>query len=296
MTSPVGQVLVEQSVLGWKEIEFEVMRDCADNVIIVTSMENVDPMGVHTGDSIVVAPVQTLTAPEYAHYAALCRRIIRKIGVTGGGVNIQFAGNPANGEIVIIEVNPRLSRSSALASKATGFPIARVATKLAVGYTLDEVLNDVTGNSRCSFEPTVDYCVFKIPRFTFKKFPQADPTINTSMKSVGEAMAIGRNFKEALQKGIRSLEIGRYGLGFDGREEPGALAIDDTELTHKLMVPNDRRHFFIKVALERGWGVERIADLTKIDRWFIGEMAEVVELGRRLAALESRGGIAALGG
>jgi len=170
-TSPVGQVLVEQSVLGWKEIEFEVMRDCKDNVICVTSMENVDPMGVHTGDSMVVAPSQTLSAPEYVRYENLCKRIIRKIGITGGGANIQFAGNPDNDEIVIIEVNPRLSRSSALASKATGFPIARVATKLAVGYTLDEVLNDVTGCSRAFYEPTVDYCVFKIARFTFKKFP-----------------------------------------------------------------------------------------------------------------------------
>jgi len=294
-TSPVGQVLVEQSVLGWKEIEFEVMRDCADNVIIVTSMENVDPMGVHTGDSIVVAPAQTLTAVEYAHYAALCRRIIRKIGVTGGGVNIQFAGNPENGDIVIIEVNPRLSRSSALASKATGFPIARVATKLAVGYTLDEVTNDVTGNTRCFFEPTVDYCVFKIPRFTFKKFPQADPTVNTSMKSVGEAMSIGRNFREALQKGVRSLEIGRYGLGFDGREKPDDIPADDTDLTHRLLVPNDRRHFFVKLALERGWSVEKVAELTHIDPWFLNEMKEVVDLGLRLGELRNGGGLAGIG-
>ena len=292
-TSPVGQVLVEQSVLGWKEIEFEVMRDCADNVIIVTSMENVDPMGVHTGDAIVVAPVQTLTTVEYAHYAALCRRIIRKIDVVGG-INIQFAGNPENGDIVIIEVNPRLSRSSALASKATGFPIARVATMLAIGYTLDEVTNDVTGNSRCFFEPTVDYCVFKIPRFTFKKFPQADPTINTSMKSVGEAMSIGRNFREALQKGVRSLEIGRYGLGFDGREKPDDIPADDTDLTHRLLVPNDRRHFFIQLALERGWSVEKIAQLTHIDPWFLNEMKAVVELGMRLGELKNDGGLAGL--
>ena len=293
-TSPVGQVLVEKSVLGWKEIEFEVMRDSVDNVIIVTSMENVDPMGVHTGDSIVVAPVQTITAPEYANYANLCRRVIRKIDVTGGGVNIQFAGNPENGDVVIIEVNPRLSRSSALASKATGFPIARVATKLAVGYTLDEVLNDVTGNSRCFFEPTVDYCVFKIPRFTFRKFPQADPTICTSMKSVGEAMSIGRNFKEALQKGVRSLEVGRYGLGFDGREQPEETALDDMQLTHKLIVPNDRRHFFIRLALERGWSVEQVAELTHIDPWFIAQMKEVVDLGARLSDVKAKGGLAAL--
>jgi len=291
-TSPVGQVLVEQSVLGWKEIEFEVMRDCKDNVICVTSMENVDPMGVHTGDSMVVAPSQTLSAPEYVRYENLCKRIIRKIGITGGGANIQFAGNPDNDEIVIIEVNPRLSRSSALASKATGFPIARVATKLAVGYTLDEVLNDVTGCSRAFYEPTVDYCVFKIARFTFKKFPQADPTITTSMKSVGEAMSIGRTFKEAFQKGIRSLEVGRYGLGYDGRDALVPEPKDDAELEHLLVVPNDRRHFYIRMALERGWTPERIASLSKIDRWFIENLREIVEIARKLG--RHRGAAAAL--
>ncbi|MGB2937331.1 MAG: carbamoyl-phosphate synthase large subunit [Phycisphaerae bacterium] len=281
--SPVGQVLVEQSVLGWKEIEFEVMRDCADNVIIITSMENVDPMGVHTGDSMVVAPSQTLSAREYAEYTNLCRRVIRKIDVTGGGVNIQFGGDPENGDIVIIEVNPRLSRSSALASKATGFPIARVATKLAIGMTLDEILNDVTGKTYAFYEPTVDYCVFKIARFTFKKFPQTDPTINTSMKSVGEAMAIGRTFKEALQKGIRSLEIGRFGLGFDGKDHLLPPPKDDAELTYKLVTPNDARHFYVKYALERGWSVEKVARLTKIDRWFIDNIREILEMGERLA-------------
>ncbi|MCX5670165.1 MAG: carbamoyl-phosphate synthase large subunit, partial [Planctomycetota bacterium] len=260
-TSPIGQVLVEESVLGWKEIEFEVMRDQADNVIVITSMENVDPMGVHTGDSMVVAPSQTLTAKEYVHYVNLSKRIIRKIGISGGGANIQFGGNPASDEIVIIEVNPRLSRSSALASKATGFPIARVATKLAIGMTLDEILNDVTGKTYAFFEPTVDYCVFKVARFTFKKFPQADPTINTSMKSVGEAMSIGRTFKEALQKGLRSLEISRYGLGFDGKDSLVPEPKDDVELTHKLVVPNDKRHFYVKYAIERGWSVAKIADL-----------------------------------
>jgi len=289
--SPVGQVLVEKSVLGWKEIEFEVMRDCADNVIMITSMENVDPMGVHTGDSMVVAPSQTLSAPEYAQYVNYSKRIIRKIGITGGGANIQFAGNPDTGEIVIIEVNPRLSRSSAMASKATGFPIARVATKLAVGLTLDEVMNDVTGCSRAFFEPTVDYCVFKIARFTFKKFPQADPTINTSMKSVGEAMSIGRNFKEALQKGIRSLEIGRYGLGFDGRDHLVEEPRDEAELTHRLVVPNDRRHFYIKLALERGWSVERVADLTKIDRWFIEGIREIIETAGKVARYRGAAGL-----
>jgi carbamoyl-phosphate synthase large subunit len=291
-TSPVGQVLVEQSVLGWKEIEFEVMRDCKDNVIVITSMENVDPMGVHTGDSMVVAPSQTLSAPEYIRYENYCRRIIRKIGITGGGANIQFAGNPENDEIVIIEVNPRLSRSSALASKATGFPIARVATKLAVGYTLDEVMNDVTGCSRTFFEPTVDYCVFKIARFTFKKFPGADPTITTSMKSVGEAMSIGRTFKEAFQKGIRSLEVGRYGLGFDGKDILSPEPKDDAELEHQLVVPNDRRHFHIKTALERGWTPERISSLSRIDRWFIENFREIVEMAKKLAAY--RGALASI--
>jgi carbamoyl-phosphate synthase large subunit len=287
-TSPIGQVLVEQSVLGWKEIEFEVLRDCADNVIMITSMENVDPMGVHTGDSMVVAPSQTLTAKEYAHYVNLSKRIIRKIGISGGGANIQFGGNPANDEIVIIEVNPRLSRSSALASKATGFPIARVATKLAIGMTLDEVRNDVTGKTYAFFEPTVDYCVFKIARFTFKKFRQADPTINTSMKSVGEAMSIGRTFKEALQKGIRSLEISRYGLGFDGKDHLLPEPKDDVELEHKLVVPNDARHFYIKYALEKGWSTEKVADLTKIDRWFIENIREIIETAGKVACYKGK--------
>jgi len=285
--SPVGQVLVEQSVLGWKEIEFEVMRDCADNVIIITSMENVDAMGVHTGDSMVVAPSQTLTTKEYVEYVQLSKRIIRKIDVIGGGVNVQFAGNPENGDIVIIEVNPRLSRSSALASKATGFPIARVATKLAVGLTLDEIINDVTGRTTTFFEPTVDYCVFKIARFTFKKFPQADPTINTSMKSVGEAMSIGRTFKESLQKGVRSLEIG----GFDGRDARVDGPKNDAELRHKLVVPNDKRHFYIKEALERGWRVEEVAELTHIDPWFLDNIKEIIELSTEVAKFQGKKGM-----
>jgi len=281
--SPIHQVLIEQSVLGWKEIEFEVLRDSVDNVIIITSMENVDPMGVHTGDSTVVAPSQTLTAKEYMEYVNYSKRIIRKIGITGGGANIQFAGNPDNGEIVIIEVNPRLSRSSALASKATGFPIARVATKLAVGLTLDEVMNDVTGITKAFFEPTVDYCVFKIARFTFEKFPQADPVLNTAMKSVGEAMAIGRNFKESLQKGIRSLEISRYGFGFDGKDvDPES--IDQVKLREKLIVPNADRFFYIKTALEKGMPVEEISNLSKIDRWFIYQMKEIVDLAKEIGA------------
>jgi carbamoyl-phosphate synthase large subunit len=289
--SPIGQVLVEQSVLGWKEIEFEVIRDCVDNVILITSMENIDPMGVHTGDSMVVAPAQTLTAREYKQYADYCRRIIRKIGITGGGANIQFGGNPDNGEIVIIEVNPRLSRSSALASKATGYPIARVATKLAVGLTLDEVRNDVTGRTSAFHEPTVDYCVFKIARFTFEKFPQADPTINTSMKSVGEAMSIGRNFKEALQKGIRSLEIQRFGLGFDKKEFDPEKFQDLEEIRQKLRIPNAERLFYVKLALEKGLSLDEIYELSKIDRWFLHNIKEIAEDGHSLKKFKGLSGL-----
>ncbi|HNQ49941.1 MAG TPA: carbamoyl-phosphate synthase large subunit [Candidatus Omnitrophota bacterium] len=282
-TSPVHQVLVEQSVLGWKEIEFEVMRDCADNVIIVTSMENVDPMGVHTGDSMVVAPAQTLTREEYVNFVNLCKRIIRKIGISGGGANIQFGQNPDNGHIVIIEVNPRLSRSSALASKATGLPIARVATKLAVGLTLPEVMNQITGKTTSFFEPTVDYCVFKICRFTFEKFPGAERVLNTSMKAVGEAMSIGRSFREALQKGIRSMEIARYGFGADGKDkicdealkDPGAALLK--EISDKLSVPNDERIFYMRYAIRAGMTNDEIFRLSKIDRWFIDNMRRLVE-------------------
>ncbi|MGA1844833.1 MAG: carbamoyl-phosphate synthase large subunit [bacterium] len=282
--SPVKQVLVEQSVLGWKEIEFEVMRDCVDNVIMITSMENVDPMGVHTGDSIVVAPSQSLTREEYGQFVNLSKRIIRKIGITGGGANIQFAQNPENGHIVIIEVNPRLSRSSALASKATGFPIARVATKLAVGLTLPEVQNEITGKTTSFFEPTVDYCVFKICRFTFEKFPKAQRVLNTSMKAVGEAMSIGRNFKEALQKGIRSTETGRFGLGADGKDKitdemlrsPSADLVE--QIKQKIRIPTDERLFYIRYGLKLGLSVDEIYDLSRIDRWFIDNMKQIVEL------------------
>ncbi len=287
--SPVREILVERSVLGWKEIEYEVMRDCRDNVIMVTSMENVDPMGVHTGDSAVVAPAQTLTADDYARYVDYCKRIIRRIGVTGGGVNIQFAGDPESDEIVVIEVNPRLSRSSALASKATGLPIARVATKLAVGYTLDEVLNEVTGNTYTLQEPTVDYCVYKTARFTFEKFPQAERVINTSMKSVGESMSIGRNFKESFQKGLRSLENGRYGFGADGkdlRELP-----EEQQIVEKLSTPNDERFFYIRYAFKRGFSIERINELSRIDPWFLAQFKEIVECEEELAAAGRRGGI-----
>jgi len=282
--SPVHQVLVEQSVLGWKEIEYEVMRDCVDNVIMITSMENIDPMGVHTGDSIVVAPSQTLTGEEYTQFVNLSKKIIRKVGITGGGANIQFGQNPDNGHIVIIEVNPRLSRSSALASKATGFPIARVATKLAVGYTLPEVMNQITGQTTSFFEPTVDYCVFKICRFTFEKFPQAKWALNTAMKAVGEAMSIGRNFKEALQKGIRSTETSRFGLGSDGKDKISDKTLSSAskelidKIKTKIRIPNENRLFYIRYALKAGLTVDEIYDLSKIDRWFIDNIKQIVEL------------------
>lgn len=276
-TSPVHQTLIEESVLGWKEIEFEVMRDCADNVIIITSMENIDPMGVHTGDSIVVAPAITTSAEEINRLANVARDIIRAIDVRGGGTNVQFGLNPKNGELVIIEINPRVSRSSALASKATGFPIARVAAKLAVGFTFDEIKNDITGKTMSGFEPAIDYVVMKVCRFAFEKFPGADTTLNTQMKAVGESMAIGRNFKESLQKGIRSLEIGRYGLGADGKDLCAKSGTDHDFLKKKLVVPNSDRLFYLKHALENGFSTEEIYDLCKIDPWFIENIRELVD-------------------
>ena len=292
--SPVHQVLVEQSVLGWKEIEFEVMRDCADNVIMITSMENVDPMGVHTGDSIVVAPAQTLTPEEYTNFVNLCKKIIRKIGISGGGANIQFGQNPDNGKIVIIEVNPRLSRSSALASKATGVPIARIATKLAIGLTLPEVMNQVTGKTTSFFEPTVDYCVFKICRFTFEKFPSAERVLNTSMKAVGEAMSIGRNFKEALQKGIRSIEIKRYGFGADGRDKISDETLKNADgillkqIKDKISTPNDERLFYIRYGLKAGLSIDEIYALSRIDRWFIDNMKQLVEMEEKIKQYKNK--------
>lgn len=279
--SPIGEVLVEQSVLGWKEIEFEVLRDSANNTVIVTSMENIDPMGIHTGDSIVVAPAQTLSTKEYFHIADMCRSIIRAIGISGSGANVQFAVNPSNGDVAVIEVNPRLSRSSALASKATGIPIARVATKLAVGYTLDEVDNDITGKTSAFFEPAIDYCVFKMPRFTFEKFPAADPLLTTSMKSVGEVMSIGRTFKEALQKGIRGLETGRAGLGSDGKEDLSDLE----EIREQLRVPNAERIFYVRLALLNHCTPEEIHNLSQIDPWFINQIAEIVKVEQTLSLL-----------
>ncbi|MDQ2867268.1 MAG: carbamoyl-phosphate synthase large subunit [Verrucomicrobiota bacterium] len=279
--SPVSEVLVEESLAGWKEYEMEVMRDCADNCVVICSIENFDPMGVHTGDSITVAPAQTLSDREYQVMRDASFAVIREIGVETGGSNIQFAVNPDNGRMIVIEMNPRVSRSSALASKATGFPIAKIAAKLAVGYTLDEIRNDITRETPASFEPTIDYCVVKVPRFTFEKFPQANATLTTQMKSVGEAMAIGRTFKEALQKALRSLEIKRFGLIGDGAEGQ----IDDDALRQKLNVPNAERIFYIAQALQSGMAVEEIFELTKIDRWFLENLAEIVSAAADLNVL-----------
>ena len=276
--SPVQQVLVEESVIGWKEYELEVMRDLADNVVIICSIENFDPMGVHTGDSITVAPAQTLTDKEYQRMRDASLAIIREIGVETGGANIQFGVNPANGRMVVIEMNPRVSRSSALASKATGFPIAKIAAKLAVGYTLDELRNDITRETPASFEPAIDYCVVKFPRWAFEKFPESDETLTTQMKSVGEVMAIGRTFKEALGKAVRSLEQDRWGLTLE-RPIP-----DLDALRQKIRIPNAERCFAIAEAYRRGLGTEELHALSGIDPWFLDNMREIVELEPRLTA------------
>ena len=270
--SPVTEVLIEESLVGWKEFEMEVMRDRADNCVVVCSIENFDPMGVHTGDSITVAPVQTLTDKEYQMMRDAAFAVIREIGVETGGSNIQFAVDPNNGRMVVIEMNPRVSRSSALASKATGFPIAKIAAKLAVGYTLDEIKNDITRETPACFEPTIDYCVVKVPRFTFEKFPQADATLTTQMKSVGEAMAIGRTFKEALQKALRSLEIKRFGLCGDGAD----TNVDLETLRLKLSIPNADRVFHLAQAFRDGMSIDEVFELTKIDKWFLRNIAEIV--------------------
>ena len=283
--SPVHEILVEESVIGWKEFELEVMRDVADNFVVICSIENIDPMGVHTGDSITVAPALTLTDKEYQRMRDMARRIIRRVGVETGGSNIQFAINPEDGRIVVIEMNPRVSRSSALASKATGFPIAKIAAKLALGYHLDEIPNDITRLTPASFEPTIDYIVVKYPRWNFEKFPQADRTLTTQMKSVGEAMAIGRTFKEAFLKSVRSLEIGKFGSLFPaGPEDASDEDEDETGLRKRLVVPNDRRMWALFRALRRGWSVETLHELTKIDRWFLQQFAEIEQL-RSMAAL-----------
>src|SRR5437016_14611186 len=267
--SPVSEVLIDESLVGWKEFEMEVMRDRMDNCVVVCSIENFDPMGVHTGDSITVAPAQTLTDKEYQMMRDAAFAVIREIGVETGGSNIQFAVNPDNGHMVVIEMNPRVSRSSALASKATGFPIAKIAAKLAVGYALDEIKNDITRETPASFEPAIDYCVVKFPRWAFEKFPEADRTLATQMKSVGEVMAIGRTFKEALQKAVRSLEEDRWGLTL-GR--PVALE----ELRHLLRVPTPDRIFAIGDAYRAGLSTPEIHALTRIDRWFLEGIREIV--------------------
>ncbi len=271
--SPVSQILVEQSLLGWKEYELEVMRDLADNVVIICSIENIDPMGVHTGDSITVAPAQTLTDKEYQRLRDYSIKIIREIGVETGGSNIQFAVNPVTGEVIVIEMNPRVSRSSALASKATGFPIAKFAAKLAVGYTLDEIPNDITKKTPASFEPTIDYVVTKIPRFAFEKFPGSSPILTTQMKSVGEAMAIGRTFHESFQKALRSLETGRFGWGCDRNEKLPSLE----QVRSGLRTPNPERIFTVHHALQLGMTTEEVYELTGIDPWFLNKFEELLE-------------------
>ena len=273
--SMTSEIMLERSLLGWKEYELEVMRDAKDNVVIICSIENVDAMGVHTGDSITVAPAQTLTDREYQEMRDAAIAIIREIGVETGGSNVQFAVNPEDGELMVIEMNPRVSRSSALASKATGFPIAKIAAKLAVGYTLDEIPNDITRETYASFEPTIDYCVVKIPRWTFEKFPDAEDFLTTSMKSVGETMAIGRTFKEAFQKGMRSLEIGRFGFGGDGREILEHLDVQDLE--SGLVTPSSKRLSYLHEALRRGIETETIAEWTKIDPWFLYNLKQIVD-------------------
>jgi carbamoyl-phosphate synthase large subunit len=285
--SPIHEVLIEESILGWKEFELEVMRDLADNVVIICSIENFDPMGVHTGDSITVAPAQTLTDREYQQMRDMAITVIRKVGVETGGSNIQFAVNPENGEIRVIEMNPRVSRSSALASKATGFPIAKIAAKLAVGYTLDEIPNDITKKTPASFEPTIDYVVTKIPKWNFEKFREAEDVLGTQMKSVGEVMAIGRTFKESLFKGLRSLEAVK------------PLRLEDVpndELQRKLARPNSQRFSYITYALEHGWSIDEVYRLSRIDPWFLDQLKQVMEIQERVEAVppESDGGPPAL--
>ncbi len=275
--SPIHEVLLEESVIGWKEFEMEVMRDKNDNCVIVCSIENLDPMGIHTGDSITVAPAMTLTDREYQILRNYSIAVLREIGIETGGSNVQFAQNPEDGTFYVIEMNPRVSRSSALASKATGFPIAKIAAKLAVGYTLDELNNDITKETPASFEPTIDYIVTKIPRFDFAKFPETDSTLTTMMKSVGEVMAIGRTFKESIQKAVRSLELGRYGL-YIGLEK-----YDEETIREKIIKPNADRLWYIAEGFRRGWSVDEIHSLSHIDRWFLNEIKEIVDFEQKLS-------------
>ncbi len=283
--SPVSEVLIDESLLGWKEFEMEVMRDRADNCVVICSIENLDPMGVHTGDSITVAPIQTLTDREYQIMRDASFAVIREIGVETGGSNIQFAVCPKTGRMIVIEMNPRVSRSSALASKATGFPIAKIAAKLAVGYTLDELPNDITRETPASFEPTIDYVVTKIPRFTFEKFATANPVLTTSMKSVGEAMSIGRTFKESMQKCLRSLETGRFGFGFDGKDPQNPSKED---ITRKLQIPNAERIFWLQAAFVQGWTIDEVFAATNIDPWFLGHLKQIADEGKQLASMDLR--------
>ena len=282
--SPVTEVLIEESLLGWKEFEMEVMRDRKDNCVVICSIENLDPMGIHTGDSITVAPAQTLTDKEYQIMRDASFAVIREIGVETGGSNIQFSMCPETGRMIVIEMNPRVSRSSALASKATGFPIAKIAAKLAVGYTLDELPNDITRETPACFEPTIDYCVVKTPRFTFEKFPSADPTLTTQMKSVGEAMSIGRTFKEAMQKALRSLETGRFGLGADGKDISTSNA---EELLSKIAVPNAERIFYLHEAFKNGMTVDELFGMTGIDPWFLRQLQQICEAEEKIASNEN---------
>ena len=286
--SPVHSVLIEESVIGWKEYEMEVMRDAADNAVIVCSIENVDPMGVHTGDSITVAPAQTLTDKEYQRMRDASLAILRKIGVETGGSNVQFAINPQDGRMIVVEMNPRVSRSSALASKATGFPIAKIAAKLAVGLHLDEIRNDITRETPACFEPTIDYVVTKIPRWAFEKFPDANPVLTTQMKSVGEVMAIGRTFKESLQKALRGLEVGRFGIGCDQKDLWGTFGQPTLdEIKAKLATPNTERIWYVRYALLAGMSVEEIHGLCGIDPWFLANIEELVGIERRLRSVRS---------
>jgi carbamoyl-phosphate synthase large subunit len=284
-------VLIEESVIGWKEYELEVMRDMKDNVVIICSIENFDPMGVHTGDSITVAPAQTLTDKEYQQMRDFALRIIREIGVETGGSNIQFAVDPKNGRVLVIEMNPRVSRSSALASKATGFPIAKMAAKLAVGYTLDEIPNDITKLTPASFEPTIDYCVVKIPRWDFEKFKGVDDTLGVQMKSVGEAMAIGRTFKEALQKALRSLEQGRFGLGSDGKDAVEVDSLSEMEkiewrkkVLDRIKIPRPGNIFYLRYGLQLGISIDELYQATGIDPWFLYNIKQIVDYEKELKA------------
>ncbi|WP_372897649.1 carbamoyl-phosphate synthase large subunit, partial [Stieleria sp.] len=289
--SPVTEVLIEESIIGWKEYEMEVMRDKDDNVVIICSIENFDAMGVHTGDSITVAPAQTLSDKEYQRMRDASLAVIREIGVETGGSNIQFAIEPSTGRMIVIEMNPRVSRSSALASKATGFPIAKIAAKLAVGYRLWELPNDITKKTKACFEPTIDYVVTKIPRFAFEKFPEADATLMTQMKSVGETMAIGRTFRESLQKAMRGLEVGAFGLGSDNRDLWGTEDQPDLDtIRAKLGTPNAERIFYLRYAIKAGISIEEVHSLTHIDPWFLDHLSEIIEHEeeiRKLGSLEA---------